>query len=262
MRSKASILGHPIHPALIPFPFAFLTGAFAFDLWGWYFQQQGAWTMAGHLALVGVAAALVAALPGIIDYAYTVPPNSSGKRYATQHVAFNLGAVVLFVIALIARRYAPLGDGLTLSLEAVATAALVRGGWLGGTLVNRHQIGVDHRYAEAGKWREQHVKPGGAEGIAVARVNELRVNQMKLIQVNGRRIVLARTENGYTAFDDRCTHKGGPLAGGAMICGTVQCPWHGSQFAAATGRVTAGPATKEIATYDVREENGRVWLRP
>jgi uncharacterized membrane protein len=29
MRSAAHFQGHPIHPMLIPFPFAFLTGAFA-----------------------------------------------------------------------------------------------------------------------------------------------------------------------------------------------------------------------------------------
>ena len=31
MKSKAVALGHPIHPMLIPFPFAFLTGAVLFD---------------------------------------------------------------------------------------------------------------------------------------------------------------------------------------------------------------------------------------
>jgi uncharacterized membrane protein len=34
MKSKAVLLGHPVHPMLIPFPFAFLTGAFAFDAMG------------------------------------------------------------------------------------------------------------------------------------------------------------------------------------------------------------------------------------
>jgi hypothetical protein len=27
MKSKAVVLGHPLHPMLVPFPFAFLTGA-------------------------------------------------------------------------------------------------------------------------------------------------------------------------------------------------------------------------------------------
>ena len=32
-----------------------------------------------------------------------------------------------------------------------------------------------------------------------------------------------------------------------MICGTVQCLWHGSQFGAGTGAVKAGPAKENIA---------------
>ena len=35
------------------------------------------------------------------------------------------------------------------------------------------------------------------------------------------------------------------------MCGTVQCPWHGSQFDVHTGEVMAGPAEKDIETYDV-----------
>ena len=83
---------------------------------------------------------------------------------------------------------------------------------------------------------------------------------MKLIHVNGNRIVIARTEKGYTGFDDHCTHRGGSLAGGAMICGTVQCPWHGSQFDTYTGKVMAGPAKENIKTYMVKEVDGKVIL--
>jgi nitrite reductase/ring-hydroxylating ferredoxin subunit len=136
-------------------------------------------------------------------------------------------------------------------LEAVGVALVTCGGWLGGTLVYRNQIGVDHRYAGAGKWREQSVDGRAGEAVTVARVGDLEINQMKLVHVGARRIVLARGEAGYVAFDDRCSHKGGPLADGAMICGTVQCPWHGSQFDAQTGTVKAGPASQAIATYRV-----------
>jgi len=83
---------------------------------------------------------------------------------------------------------------------------------------------------------------------------------MKLLRVGHKRIVLARTEKGYAAFDDRCTHRGGSLAGGVMLCGTVQCLWHGSQFDVSTGKVKAGPATKEIGVYRVKEEEGEVRL--
>ena len=83
---------------------------------------------------------------------------------------------------------------------------------------------------------------------------------MKLIHVQDKRIVVANTGNGYAAFDDRCSHRGGSLAGGAMICGTVQCPWHGSQFDAKTGEVKAGPAKEKINTYEVKEAEGKIFL--
>ena len=84
---------------------------------------------------------------------------------------------------------------------------------------------------------------------------------MKLLRVDGRRLVLARTANGYVAFDDACSHEGGSLAGGTMICGTVQCPWHGSQFDVRTGCVRAGPSTRGIGIYHVDETDGVVRIR-
>jgi nitrite reductase/ring-hydroxylating ferredoxin subunit len=96
--------------------------------------------------------------------------------------------------------------------------------------------------------------------VDVASESDLEVGQMKLIRVGALRITLARTEEGYRAFQDRCTHRGGPLSDGALICGTVQCPWHGSQFDVATGAVKAGPAADPIETYPLQVLGGRVLL--
>jgi nitrite reductase/ring-hydroxylating ferredoxin subunit len=81
-----------------------------------------------------------------------------------------------------------------------------------------------------------------------------------LLHVGDRRIVLGRTERGFVGFADACTHRGASLADGVLICGTVQCPWHGSQFDAATGKVRAGPAEKGIRVYEVEEagSNARI----
>ena len=132
---------------------------------------------------------------------------------------------------------------------------------MGGTLVYRNQIGVDHRYAHAGKWREQAVEGSPGDWAVVARADELKVNQMKLLHAGGRRIVLGRTEDGYVAFDDHCPHRGGPLADGVMAGCVVTCPWHGSQFDARTGALRSGPAEGPIATYQVEEAGGEVRLR-
>jgi uncharacterized membrane protein/nitrite reductase/ring-hydroxylating ferredoxin subunit len=261
VRSKASLRGHPIHPALIPFPFAFLYGAFLFDLAGRLAERPMWWTIGAHLSFVGIVAALVAAVPGFIDYFKTVPPKSTGKQRATRHMVVNLGAVVAFVVAWVLREDAAIAPGtLVLGLEAVGVALLTAGGWMGGVLVNRNQIGVDHRYAYAGKWKEEEIAATAGEPVVIGKTDELKVNQMKLLHIDRRRLVLARTEEGYVVFDDRCTHRGGSLAGGVMIAGIVQCPWHGSQFDCRSGRVKAGPAEQPIEAYPVKEEQGRILL--
>jgi nitrite reductase/ring-hydroxylating ferredoxin subunit/uncharacterized membrane protein len=260
MRSAASVKGHPVHAMLIPFPIAFFVGAFVADVATLLWPAIGDLAPGGILALAGVVTALVAAVPGAIDYFRTVPPNSSGKERATRHALANLGAVALFAGGLWVR------GGLngepvwpSLGLWAVGLVLLTMGGWMGGTLVYRNQIGVDHRYARAGKWRETRVDGDGE--VVVAEADELDVDQMKLVHVDGERIVLARTESGHVAFEDRCPHRGASLAGGSMICGTVQCPWHGSQFAVTDGSLQAGPAEDGIRTYPVRVDGGKVRLQ-
>lgn len=261
MRSKAVAMGHPIHPMLIPFPIAFLTGTVLFDAAGWLFDVPAWSTTADHLNIAGIAAALLAAIPGIVDYWYTVPPASSGKSRATKHMIVNLSAVALFAMAWAIRGDA--GERLSvtvLALEATGLGLLAMGGYLGGTLVTRNLISVDHRYAKAGKWREQTIDARNDQPIIVARRDELQIDQMKLLRIGDKRIALARTEQGYVAFDDRCTHRGGSLAAGVMICGTVQCLWHGSQFDVATGKVKAGPAADNIHVYRVTEEHDDIRL--
>ena len=249
MRSKASFNGHPYHPALIPFPIAFLSGAFAFNALGVWFSSEALWTTGAHLAVAGVVSGIIAAVPGLIDLIHTVPPHSSGRRRAVKHMLLMLGTVALFALARVLRDDASDPPSTTvLGLQAVGTLMLMAGGWLGGTLVSRNMASVDHRYARAGKWQENSLDHP-ADLALVARTSSLQLNQMELVHAQGERIVVARTDAGMAAFADRCTHKGGPLSDGVLICGTVQCPWHGSQFDVATGDVRCGPAEKPIQTF-------------
>jgi nitrite reductase/ring-hydroxylating ferredoxin subunit len=165
--------------------------------------------------------------------------------------------LLLFIVAFFLRDKVSLY--FLLALEFPACILMFIAGWMGGTLVHRNLIGVDMRYAHAGKWKEQHFNKGSGL-VAVANTDELKTNQMKLLHINGKRIALARTEISYVAFDDRCSHRGGSLASGTMICSTVQCPWHGSQFDVEDGEVKAGPAKERINVYKVFEKDGKVYL--
>jgi uncharacterized membrane protein/nitrite reductase/ring-hydroxylating ferredoxin subunit len=259
MKSKAQIKGHPLHPILVSFPIAFFTGTLLFDLLGLFLGRPGFHLVAYYLEMAGIAFGLLAAVPGIIDFIFTVPPKSSGKKRAATHGLTNTTMILVFTTALILRRNEETSLYLVIGLEVVGAILLSIAGWLGGTLVYRNQVGVDIRYANAGKWKEEYIDDVKGE-IRVADKDELEINQMKLLHVKGKRIVLCKSEEGYAAFEDHCTHRGGSLAGGSMICGTVQCPWHGSQFDVRTGMVKAGPAKEGIHTYVVKQMDDGVYL--
>src|SRR3954469_17999190 len=104
MKSQASIKGHPIHPMLIVYPFAFLTGAFGFSAAAAASKKRELRNVADHLVPTGLAAGLLAAVPGVIDYLNSVPPNSSGKERATKHALLNVGGLALFATSWLLRR--------------------------------------------------------------------------------------------------------------------------------------------------------------
>jgi nitrite reductase/ring-hydroxylating ferredoxin subunit/uncharacterized membrane protein len=258
MRSSANINGHPIHPMLVSFPFAYLFGGACIDVWARATNRPRWFQTASHMSLLGIGAALAAAVPGLIDYVFAVPPKSSARTRATNHMIANVSALGLFALARTGRRQQDDRPAAwSLAAELAGMSLLTAAGWMGGTLVFRNQIGVDHRYANAGKYRIEPARVAG-DTIDAASVDELKVGQMKLLRAGARRIVVARTEHGHAPFDDRCTHKGGPLSDGSLVCDTVQCPWHGSQFDVTTGRVKEGPAKEPVATYAVHERDGRV----
>ncbi len=256
MKSRAHFKSHPIHPMLIGFPIAFFIGGFVSDLLALFVANDGLTQMARYLIIAGIVTALLAAVPGFIDYLYTVPPKSSAKNKAAKHGALNLFIVVLFTVALWLRGDV---DQLAITiLEFTGVGLLSISGWLGGTLVYRNQIGVDIRYADAGKWNEATVTGSGK--VNVGKASELNNNQMKLLRINGKRIVLANSDGDFVAFEDHCPHRGGSLAGGALICGQVQCPWHGSQFDVRTGKLNAGPSETGIAVFKVHRQGDDLFL--
>jgi len=259
MRNKASYKSHPIHPILIVFPSAFLSGCVILDSISIFAEKETLWEVGKILAIMGIIGGLIAAIPGIIDFVYTIPPDSSARKRAIKHALLNVSSLVLFSLAIVIRQNELSSRFVVLGIEVVGFVLLLIAAWHGGTLVYRNQIGVDIRYAGAGKWKEERLTNEG-KPIVVAKKDELEENQMKLIHVGDKRIVIGKTVTGYVAFDDHCTHRGGSLAGGTMICETVQCPWHGSQFDVRTGNLKSGPAQENIKVYKLSEDDYSVFL--
>jgi uncharacterized membrane protein len=142
IRSNVTIAGHPVHPMLIPFPIAFLVGAFVTDLifWGTF---NGFWAQASvYLTVAGLVTGAVAAAVGFTDF--VTLPQVREHRMAWIHF---LGNAAVLLLALVRSLYSwteptetvvPVGIALSFSI----TVLLVITGWAGGELAYRHKIGV------------------------------------------------------------------------------------------------------------------------
>ena len=104
---------------------------------------------------------------------------------------------------------------------------------------------------------------GTTNTIDVCSLAELGEGEMRLVEVDGRKIGVFRCADGeLTAIEDRCSHDDGPLAEGefdAAAC-TVECPRHGSLFDLRSGRPRTLPAYQPVETFDVTVEDGIVKL--
>ena len=127
---------------LIPYPFALLSSAWAFDIAGRVAQRYWWSTTAEQLTYTGIATALVAAVPGIVDYFGTVPPQSSARRSATRHALCNLSGVACFALAAVTRRRDGYASNRGIAMATIGTGLLSIGGWLGGKLVYQERVGV------------------------------------------------------------------------------------------------------------------------
>src|SRR5215467_6027791 len=259
MRSSVAIKSHPVHPMLVAFPIGLWVMAFIFDLIGVARDNAGLWAAGFYCVIAGCVTAFLAALPGAIDWLTVVPPRSSAKSRGLLHGCLNVLALILFIIAAVRQGSAADAPGKdTLVVMAIGVVVLGFSGWLGGTLVYRNQIGIDHRYASAGKFKMRTLENWSRP---VCHQSELGDGQMLLAVIAGERVVVGRCSDGLFAYSDHCTHRGGPLSDGALVNCTVQCPWHGSQFDIKSGRVVSGPAEEKIKTYTVEIRVGEVYVK-
>jgi nitrite reductase (NADH) small subunit len=81
----------------------------------------------------------------------------------------------------------------------------------------------------------------------------------RTVTLNGRRIAVFRTEDGFHAVGAACPHRAGPLADGLVAGGCVTCPLHGWRFDLRTGAALGDHPG--IERHEVIERAGELWLR-
>jgi uncharacterized membrane protein len=142
MSSPASIAKHPIHPMLVALPIGLWVFSFVCDIIRLLFNGGEAWSMVALYCIGGgIIGALLAAIPGFIDYLSIT--NERARRIATFHMILNLTGVILFAINFWLRYGTTGAPSIPVILSLITIIAVAVSGWLGGELVYVHGMGVE-----------------------------------------------------------------------------------------------------------------------
>jgi nitrite reductase/ring-hydroxylating ferredoxin subunit len=96
---------------------------------------------------------------------------------------------------------------------------------------------------------------------AVAAVADIPDGTMKCVAIDGARVVLAHVDAPFHAFSDICGHRNAPLSRGKLAGHIVECPLHFAQFDVRDGRLVDGPVSADLPVYEVRVENGTIFVK-
>ena len=163
MASPASIGGHPVHPMLIPFPI----GLWAFSLIAdviYLWRGNPVWRdyIAFYTLLGGIIGAVVAAVPGFIDWLSL--KDREVVKIANWHARLNVIALLIFAASFYLRMSG--GSSLVSGSHTIPFVLSVLGvilitisGWLGGEMVFRHAVAVEAQPANALRGNEVENSP-------------------------------------------------------------------------------------------------------
>jgi uncharacterized membrane protein len=121
--SKVKLFGHPIHPMLVAYPIAFYTSTLVgFIIYA--ATNDHFWlrlTIAANAAAVVMA--MLAAVPGFIDWTFGIPRGARAKTHGFRHMILNVASLTLFAITLLVYR-----DEWSESSDATVTLGIILAG--------------------------------------------------------------------------------------------------------------------------------------
>ena len=80
------------------------------------------------------------------------------------------------------------------------------------------------------------------------------------VEVDGTEVAIVRTDDGFYAIHDECSHASIPLSEGEVVPAAceIECWLHGSMFDLRTGKPTGLPATEPVAVYPCKVDGADV----
>ena len=238
-------LGHPLHPVLTDVPLGAWTVSTAFDLYELSTNDETFSRGADAAVGIGLIGAGAAAVAGLNDWQFT---SGKPKRVGALHAILNVAATLCYLGSWWQRRNGERRGGILTGLAGfVLTSA---GAYLGGHLVFKEKIGVNHAPQEL-----------PAKFIPVMDEADLPEGKLTKAEVKEIPIVLLRRGARVFALADKCSHLGGPLSEGKLEGMCVRCPWHGSLFSLEDGSAIEGPTAFSQPCFETRVRSGKIEVR-
>jgi 3-phenylpropionate/trans-cinnamate dioxygenase ferredoxin subunit len=97
------------------------------------------------------------------------------------------------------------------------------------------------------------------EMIEICEIGEIPASGKLCREINGRKILIVRTESGVHVVSALCTHELFEMTDGSVVLDTIECPLHGAVFNLVTGEVEFGPAESPLAIFESRIEGDLVF---
>jgi nitrite reductase/ring-hydroxylating ferredoxin subunit/uncharacterized membrane protein len=245
---NGSWLGHPLHAVLTDVVIGGFTMLIALDLLGLVLQVDV--EPAGIIILgLSTLAGLSAALSGLTDYKDTAAGDE--RNVTVLHGTINVIAIVVYIVAFVMRLGGSLDGSRYVAIGAYLIISL--GGYIGGHVVFKYGYMVNHNAFARGKRSKEFtaILPGA----------ELADGKPTKAMLGPTALVVVRRGDVVYALKETCSHAGGPLSEGELRGDAIICPWHGSQFRLADGRVLHGPAGSRQIRYEARIEAGQVEVK-
>ncbi len=240
-------LGHPLHPLVTGAPMGAWTAALVLDTADMVGSGSQRFGQAAQLSVgLGVLGSAGAALTGLTDWQHT---HDDARRVGSVHGALHTVALVLYGLSWRDRRRGARGRAVVLS--TLGYGLTIASSYLGGRLVFRHRIGVDHA---DGRLFPTEMAPVLAE-------SDLIEDTPTAVDCSGVAAVVIRHQGRLSALGGDCPHLGAPMAEGWLYRGKLVCPWHGSRFDVQTGAVMTGPATSPLPCFQAQVRGGQIEIR-
>jgi nitrite reductase/ring-hydroxylating ferredoxin subunit/uncharacterized membrane protein len=243
-------LGHPLHIVLTDVPLGSWTAAAVLDVLEEKTGSRAIGRGADNAIAVGLVGAAAAALTGLADWSKI--GGGRPRRIGLVHGLVNATATACYVTSLCLRRAHSRRAGRRFAWLGLIVSSVAA--YLGGHLVYKEKIGVDHTADTSAP----------EEFVAVLAEAELRENELRRVAASGMPVLLVRRGHRIYAIAETCAHLahlGGPLSEGKLEGATVRCPWHGSRFSLEDGRVLEGPSVHAQPVLEVRVRDGQIEVR-